>query len=171
MRLAGTAYGKIAATLNLENIPSPRIHWYQLVGQSTDGISQLWTDSMVKIILHNEIYAGNLRMNYTGTRSYKDHTSIRKSKSEWIWHVGTHEAIISANTWETVQEINTAAKRRSDGSEPPTIKLFSGKLVCADCKSKLAATTETQRRKNGTSKKYVFYCCWQYTRSVRTVCS
>lgn len=54
MRLAGAAYGKIAATLNLENIPSPRIHWYQLTGKSTDGISQLWTDSMVKIILHNE---------------------------------------------------------------------------------------------------------------------
>lgn len=171
MRLAGTAYGKIAATLNLENIPSPRIHWYQLVGQSTDGISQLWTDSMVKIILHNEVYVGNLRMNYTGTRSYKDHTSIRKSESEWIWHVGTHEAIISADTWEAVQEINAAAKRRSDGNEPPTLKLFSGKLVCADCKSKLAATTETQCRKNGTVKKYVSYCCWRYTRSGRTVCS
>lgn len=109
-------------------------------------------------------------MNYTGTRSYKDHTSIRKSESEWIWHVGTHEAIISADTWEAVQEINAAAKRRSDGNEPPTLKLFSGKLVCADCKSKLAATTETQRRKNGTVKKYVSYC-WRYTRSGRTVCS
>ncbi len=171
MRLAGTAYGKIAAALNLENIPSPRIHWYQLTGKSAEGISQLWTDSMVKIILYNEVYAGNLRMNYSGTRSYKDHTSIRKSESEWIRHEATHEAIISADVWEAVQEINAAAKRRSIGSEPPTPKLFSGKLVCADCKSKLAANTETQRRKNGTAKKYVSYSCWRYTRSGRTVCS
>lgn len=171
MRLGGTGYNKIAATLNLEGIPSPRMHWYQLNGKDTGGISQLWTDSMVKIILHNEVYIGNLRMNHTGTRSYKDHTSIRKPESEWVRCEATHETIISADTWRMVQEINSTAKRRSKGNEPPTPKLFSGILVCADCKSKLAANTETQRRKNGTAKKYVSYSCWRYTRSGRTVCS
>lgn len=171
MRLAGTAYAKIAAALNTEGIASPRLYWYQLAGKDVNGIPQLWTDSMVKIILRNEVYIGNLRMNHTGSRSYKDHTSIRKPESEWIRHEDVHEAIIPSDTWKKVQEINTAAKRRSEGSEPPTPKLFSGKLVCADCKSKLCACTETQHRKNGTKKKYVSYSCWKYTRSGRSVCT
>ena len=98
-------------------------------------------------------------------------TSIRKPESEWIRHESTHEAIIPADTWNKVQEINAAAKHRSDGNERPTLKLFSGKLVCADCKSKLCACTETQHRKNGTKKKYVSYSCWKYTRSGRSVCA
>lgn len=171
MRLAGTAYAGIAAALNTEGILSPRLYWYQRTGKNPVGIPQLWTDSMVKIILHNEVYIGNLRMNYTGTRSYKDHTSIRKPESEWIRHESAHEAIIPADTWDKVQEINAAVKRRSEGNEPPTRKLFSGKLVCADCKSTLCACTETQRRKNGAKKKYVSYSCWKYTRSGRSVCT
>lgn len=171
MRQAGTAYGKIAAALNADGIVSPRMYWYQQAGKDTTGIPQLWTDTMVKIILRNEVYIGNLLMNRTGSRSYKDPTFIRKPKDEWICRVGTHEAIISLDTWEAVQEVNAAAKQRSDGCVPPSLKLFSGKLVCADCHSKLCANTETQRRKNGTSKKYVSYSCWKYTRSGRTVCS
>lgn len=171
MRLAGTAYAKIAAALNTEGIASPRLYWYQLTGKDTSGIPQLWTDSMVKIILRNEVYIGNLRMNVTGTRSYKDHTCIRKAESEWIRHEDAHEAIIPSDIWEKVQEINATAKRRSKGSEPPTPKLFSGKLVCADCGSKLCAWTETQPRKNGTKKKYVSYSCWKYARSGQSVCT
>lgn len=171
MRLAGTAYAKIAAALNTQGIASPRLYWYQLTGKDTSNIPQLWTDSMVKIILRNEVYIGNLRMNITGTRSYKDNSSIRKPESEWICHKDTHEAIIPSDTWQKVQEINAAAKQRSEGSEPPTPKLFSGKLVCADCGSKLCAWTETQHRKNGTKKKYVSYSCWKYSRSGRSVCT
>ncbi len=170
MRVNGVSYAKIAATLNQEGITSPRKYWYQLTGKDGAGISQLWTDSMVKIILHNETYIGNLCLNRTGTRSYKDHTSVRKPESEWIRNEAAHEAIISLDTWETVQKINAAAKERA-GRTSPTLKLFTGKLVCEDCKSKLCACTETQPRKNGPAKKYVSYACWKYTRSGRYVCS
>ncbi len=57
------------------------------------------------------------------------------------------------------------------GSQPTTPKLFSGKLFCADCKGPLHADTETQRRKDGTSRRYVSYFCSTYGRSGRCVCS
>ena len=171
MRYAGTAYGKIAAVLNQEGIPSPRVYWCSTVGKTDCKAAQLWSYATVKIILNNELYKGILRMNYTGTRSYKSKTQIRKPESEWICHEALHEAIIEPALWDAVNSINKTASLRSVGSQAPTAKLFSGKLFCADCKNPLQAETETQHRKNGTSKKYVSYFCSTYGRSGRSVCS
>ena len=49
--------------------------------------------------------------------------------------------------------------------------MFTGKLVCADCKTPLCANAETQHRKNGTKKRYVSYFCGTYGKSGRSVCS
>ena len=171
MRLGGMAYGKIVATLNQEGIPSPRLYWYQMNGKDTDKVKQLWTYTMIKHILHNELYRGTLRMNHCGSRSYKDSTKIIKPKSEWILHEGLHDAIISVEVWEAVQVINETAKHHADGRVVPTPKLFSNKLVCVDCKCPLCATTETHRRKNGAVKRYVSYLCSTFTKSGRSVCS
>jgi len=77
------------------------------------------------------------------------------------------------DTWDAVQRINEAAKCRANQTNhvPPMRKLFVGKLVCADCKAKLSAQTETQPRKNGPAKRYVSYACWRYAQSGRCVCS
>ena len=171
MRLSGVAYGKITATLNLEGIPSPREYWRQTNGKDTRKPVHRWNYSMVKHILTNELYMGTLVMNYTGSRSYKDPTRIDKPESEWIRHYGLHEAIILPEDWAAVQEINNIASQRSVGRQAPTPKLFTGKLICADCKKNLHADTETHRRKNGTSKCYVSYFCSTYGRSGRSVCS
>ena len=79
-------------------------------------------------------------MNHTGTRSYKDHTQISKPETEWI----CHEAIILPEDWDAVQKINEAASLRSVGRQDPAAKLFTGKLICADCKAPMSANTETQ---------------------------
>ena len=154
MRLAGTAYGQIAAALNREGITSPRVYWSQINGKDGCKAAQLWTYATVKTILHNEVYKGTLVMNHTGTRSYKDHAQISKPETEWIRHEALHEAIVTAEEWEAVQKINEAASLHSVGRQEPTAKLFTGKLVCADCKTPLCANAETQHRKNGTKKRY-----------------
>ena len=171
MRRNGTAYGKIAAALNLEGIPAPRVYWNSTNGKKSCKGTQLWTYATVKDILNNERYRGILRMNYTGSRSYKDSTMIRKPESEWICHENLHEPIVSSALWNAVQAINRAASLHAVGKQAPTPKLFSGKLFCADCSRPLEATTETQHRKNGTSKRYVSYFCSTYGRSGRSVCS
>lgn len=171
MRHGGTAYGKIAAALNQEGILSPRVYWSSITGKKNCKAAQLWSYATVKDILNNELYKGILRMNYTGTRSYKDNTKIRKQENEWICHEALHEAIVSPELWDVVQSINRTASLRSVGNQVPTSKLFSGKLFCADCKGPLHATTETQHRKNGTSKRYVSYLCATYGRSGQSICS
>ena len=171
MRLEGTAYGQIAAALNREGITSPRVYWSQTNGKDSCKASQLWTYATIKAILRNEVYCGTVLMNRFGTRSYKDHTKINKAENEWIRHEAVHEAIVTMEEWNAVQEINAAVKRRFEGRQKPTPKLFSSKLVCADCKAPLTVETETHRRKNGTSKRYVSYFCSTYSKSGRSVCS
>ena len=177
MRRSGIAYAKIAAALNRESVPSPRFYWYQQSGKVECKATQLWAYATVKVILHNEVYIGNLIMNCSGHRSYKDKTSIRKPESEWIRVDDAHEAIIPRELWDAVQEINETAKHRTDGNRAPEEKLFTGKLICAGCGKQLNASTETKHAGSGsrghylTDKHYVTYHCGLHIRSGRSVCS
>ena len=171
LRRAGMAYGKIAAVLNSEGILSPRWYWAKRYGNGSCKYANLWMYATVKNVLTNEVYTGNLIQNQTGSRSYKDDTMIYKPESEWIRHEALHEAIISPEVWNEVQAINRERTRLSADNAPPKAFLFTGKLVCADCKAPLQGNRETQRRKNGTSKKYVSYFCSRYTASGYGACS
>ena len=171
LRRGGMAYGKIAAVLNSEGILSPRWYWAKRYGNGSCKYANLWMYATVKNVLTNEVYTGNLIQNQTGSRSYKDDTMIYKPESEWIRHEALHEAIISPEVWNEVQAINRERTRLSADNAPPKPFLFTGKLVCADCKAPLQGNRETQRRKNGTSKKYVSYFCSRYTASGYGACS
>ncbi len=171
LRRAGMAYGKIAAVLNSEGILSPRWYWAKLYGNGSCKYANLWMYATVKNILTNEVYTGNLIQNQTGSRSYKDDTMIYKPESEWIRHEALHEAIISPEVWNEVQAINRERTLLSADNAPPKPFLFTGKLICTDCKAPLQGNRETQRRKNGTSKKYVSYFCSRYTASGYGACS
>ena len=171
MRASGMSYGKITAMLNQEKIPSPRYYWNQQNGKDGREVSPLWSYATVKHLLQNDVYLGNLRMNHTGTRSYKDSTQISKPESEWIRINNAHEPVITRETWDAVQKINQATHNEYEGRRKPTSKLFSGKLVCADCKAPMVANTETKRKGYSSVKRYVSYHCSRYTRSGRSVCS
>ena len=73
------------------------------------------------------------------------------SNGNWHSHIGRSPSLfVNAATWGL---------------------LFTGKLVCADCGHPLIATRETQRRKNGTSKRYVSYICSHFATTGHSACS
>ena len=131
----------------------------------------VWKDTVVKKMLRNEVYCGTLLMNHSGTRSYKDKTRINKPESEWIRHEAEHEAIVSPETWRAVQDINREVRLRYLDRRTPTEKLFTGKLVCADCKHRLISGIETKRRKNGSVKRYVSYHCGLHGSTGGSLCT
>lgn len=171
LRRTGMAYGKIAGILNGEGILSPRWYWAVKCGSGSCKYAKLWMYATVRNVLTNEVYTGTLVQNQTGSRSYKDSTMICKPESEWIRHEEAHEAIISPEIWAAVQEVNREKALISANNAPPKPFLFTGKLICADCKAPLQGNRETRRRKNGTSKKYVSYFCSRYTASGYGACS
>ncbi len=171
MRLSGMAYARIVAALNQEGIPSPRFYWYQSAGKDTSKVNRLWMTAIVKLILHNELYCGTLRMNYTGTRSYKDRTMTAKPESEWIRHEGLHEAIVPLEVWNAVQKINEETRQRFEHRQAPQQKLFSGKLVCADCKCSLASIMSKHQLKSGCVHRYISYVCSTHMQTGQSTCS
>ena len=172
MRCSGMAYGKIAAALNKKGVLSPRWHWELHYGKKGScKYSKLWTYATVKNILNDAVYLGTVTQNRTGSRSYKDNTMIQKPETEWICHKDAHEAIIGRELWEAVQEKNRAVKQQAANHADPLPALFTGKLICADCGHPLVATRETQRRKNGTSKRYVSYICSHFATTGHSACS
>ena len=171
LRRTGMAYGKIAGVLNSEGILSPRWYWAKRYGNGSCKYANLWMYATVRNVLTNEVYTGTLVQNQTGSRSYKDSTMICKPESEWIWHEEAHEAIISQEAWAAVQEVNREKALISANNAPPKPFLFTGKLICADCKAPLQGNRETRHRKNGTSKRYVSYFCSRYTSSGHGACS
>ena len=171
MRRKGMAYGKIAATLNSEGILSPRWYWAKRYGNGSCKCANLWMYTTVKNVLTNEVYTGSLVQNQTGSRSYKDGTMIYKPESEWIRHEASHEAIISPEIWAAVQAINRKKALISADNAPPKPFLFTGKLMCADCKAPLQGNRETRRSKNGMSKQYVSYFCSRYSGSGGSTCT
>ena len=171
LRASGVSTSKIAAVLNNDGILPPLAYWYQQNGKERRRGSLFWTSIVVTGILRNETYRGNLIMNYAGSRSYKDNTQIRKPPSEWIRCEGTHEAIITQEVWNAVQEVNAAATRRFAGRSAPTHRLFSGKLVCAGCGGALVASAERRRFPNGSVREYISYHCGRHGTSGGSVCS
>lgn len=96
---------------------------------------------------------------------------VAKPEAEWIRHEGLHEAIVSPEVWNTVQKLNDETRRRFENRQPPCPKLFSGKLVCADCKSSLATITSKHRLRNGCEHSYISYVCSTHMQSGQTSCS
>lgn len=84
--------------------------------------------------------------------NYKVNKTVAKPQEEWVRVEGTHEAIISSEDFEIVQnllKVDTKAKAGSSCSH-----LFSGLLFCGDCKEPM---TRRVNRYKDISKVY-FIC-------------
>ena len=170
-RLSGKAYVKITAALNRNGILSPGAYRKEIAGKTDAKSKSLWLECTVRLILSNEVYTGTIVSNRTTTRSYKDRTRIVNPASAWIRHEAAHEAIISLEDWKAVQELNEASKSRFSCTHKPVKKLFSSKLICADCKTSMVAYADTCRQNKDSEKRYISYRCGRFLRSGRSVCS
>lgn len=93
----GVWYSKIRAKLNKIGIPSPT--------------GTLWNDGQIADMLHNVMYKGDLLLQ----KSYKDENrqTCRNEGQVQSWYVhDDHEAIISSEQWERVQQILAARSAR-----------------------------------------------------------
>jgi DNA invertase Pin-like site-specific DNA recombinase len=171
LRAGGVSAREIMIRLNNDGITPPQEYYYQTKNRKnprrTNG---LWADSVVKSILRNEAYIGNMVQGKVGTVSYKNSKLVRKERDEWIRAENTHEAIISRELWDRVQallEKNQVTRRNKDGGT----HLFSSVLYCADCGFKLRGQVERKDRVNGGEYRRNYYTCGNYARSGKAACT
>ena len=90
-----------------------------------------WSAVAVKRILTNELYTGMMVQGKNEKVSHKVKRSVEKPKEEWVRVPDTHEAVVSAEDFETVQKLLAVDTRASAGKVG--CHMFTGLLFCGDC--------------------------------------
>ena len=104
-----------------------------------------WYSSTLYGILTNPHYVGDTVLGRSMQAIYKGIKSHNvKDKDEWIVFPNTHEAIISREDFQKVQNIIQAASearqtsmQRTEEIRATLVNLFEDKIVCADCGKKM----------------------------------
>lgn len=155
-KIEGIAISAIAEKLNRLGILSPK-EYKKFVGLPYQGgfsgaVKSQWSSSTVKRILTNETYLGHLVQGKTEKINYKLRKCVEKPREEWIKAENTHEAIISKDNFQIVQNL-----LKVDGRVSPTSAkngFFTGILFCGDCGEQMIR--RINRYKN---TQRVYYIC------------
>lgn len=160
----GKSGRQIADELNAAQVLTPSNYKRQSSGKEIDE-TKVWSSSVVLQLINNEVYYGRLVYHKREKLSYKLKYRRVTDKSEWIVVENTHPRIINEFTELLIkkkqeEKVNTRNRLNKQGKKIPV--LFSGLLYCADCGSKMAATTKREKR---------CYRCSKYNISGSSACS
>ncbi len=162
-KIAGMSMMAIAKKLNATGILSPMEYKRSLGMKYHSGFggssTAKWAAVSVKRILVNPVYLGTMVQGKQEKINYKVKNRIDKPREEWICVENTHEAIVSDVAFLTVQDLLKYDGRASNQTD--TANLFSGILVCADCKAPMVKRLNSYK---GTKK--VFYICQTKNKSM-----
>lgn len=153
--LQGNGLTKIAKILTDEEIPVPGISRDIGTTRKT-GLYYCWKQTTISRILKNIVYTGNLEQFKRKKVNYKSKKRVTVPKEERVICPNTHEAIISKEEFEKVQEIINGNKSFSNSSKHDY--LFKGFLYCADCGAKLYLSYSNYAYKKYGEYRYTTIC-------------
>lgn len=160
--LDGQGVSYIAKHLANNKISAPCIH----MGRSVKGRSILrempyyWTTSTVGNILSQQEYCGDTVNFKMHRQSYKSKKIIKNNKEDYMIFKDTHEAIISRDDFEKVQEMRAQNKKVPSTSLSNQSKPFAGLIYCYDCKSRMYSFTRPPKNN--------IYICSKYRHAVHS---
>ena len=118
---------------------------------------KFWSESMIVRILANEVYTGNMVQGRTKRSLYNSIPLRRVDKKDWIIVENTHEAIVSKEDFNAVQEMmaqyNRKPKARKTNKKENILK---GLVVCGDCGYRMVRGDYKDREKG--IPNYYFIC-------------
>lgn len=169
-KIEGWSMPMILDELDRLGAPNTELRKRQNGTRTGDGCSCMgWHKSTVYGILTNPHYVGDTVLGRSMVAIYKGIKSHNvKDKDEWIVFPNTHEAIISREDFQKVQDIMNAASearqtkmQKSEEIRATLINLFDGKIFCADCGKRMYFhRKKVDKRKDGGW--YAFYECSTY---------
>lgn len=93
-----------------------------------------WAQKTIADLLEKLEYIGHTVNFRTRTKSHKCRKKIENSKEDWAIFENTHEAIISKEDFDLVQELRKNKRKLQHQEE---VNPFSGMVYCADCGKKM----------------------------------
>lgn len=147
MYLEGYSINGIAKKLNDEGILTPSEYKRKVQGLNyTNALEKVgvkgWGYPSVHTILKNRVYTGAMVQHKSEKISYKVKKYRYIPEEEQYIVEGMHDAIISKDTFQLVQEL-TKKRKKTPGfhSEGEKVNAYAGILVCGDCGYNLQRVT------------------------------
>ena len=133
MTLELKSKNEIVDELNKEGIYPPSKYKAEVIKVTSEStkVSSKWTTEMIRQILNNEVYIGNMVQGKVIKPRRKSNKRVKTKKEDWIIVENTHEPIISKDDFETVQRILNYSPLMLK-----TDDLLLRYLKCPDCGSK-----------------------------------
>ena len=166
-KIEGWSIPMILDELDRLGAPNTELRKRQNGTRTGDGCScKGWYSSTLYGILTNPHYVGDTVLGRSMKAIYKGLPKQNvKDKDEWIVFPNTHEAIISREDFQKVQDIMNAASetrqtkmQKSEEIRATLINLFDGKIVCADCGKRMYFHRK-RIDKDKRGRWYAFYEC------------
>ena len=166
-KIEGWSIPTILDELDRLGAPNTELRKRQNGTRTGDGCScKGWYSSTLYGILTNPHYVGDTVLGRSMKAIYKGLPKQNvKDKDEWIVFPNTHEAIISREVFQKVQDIMNAASetrqtkmQKSEEIRATLINLFDGKIVCADCGKRMYFHRK-RIDKDKRGRWYAFYEC------------
>jgi len=134
MRLQGTSVNDIARILRQRRVLTPSayaVHKGTCKRKTSVHGEYFWDHPIVRSILGNRAYLGDVVNFRTYSRSYKLKQRLDNPEEKWDIHEGVHDPVIDRASWEAVQGTFGGTKFR----KPKDVErnMFSGLLICSDC--------------------------------------
>jgi DNA invertase Pin-like site-specific DNA recombinase len=190
----GKGYKSLADTLNKQNIPTPRGPQWSYI------YSGKWTDTTIRYMLLNPIYAGDMVWNRrTDGRFHRisqgqavDRENIHgarlvpNSKDDWIIVRDAHPALISRRLFEQAKQRRKSHPKSLEQQQRVTKFnahgktwngqrsrfILSGLMKCSLCGCRYQGVTRNKGKKrlDGTRVKTLYYGCGGYITKGTKVC-
>lgn len=164
MKLAGVPTNQIAKTMNDEGIPSPgKLRYLRGMTKGQRYATSHWTPQLIKQILKNPTYCGDLVFGRMPTALYlgKPNYSYEPDESKWRVLPDMHQPLIDRESFEKVKQMENAGKQKFTQKMQETAErraanppLILGLVYCGDCGSPM----RYHRHKNSTKPTGSYYC-------------
>ena len=156
MKLHGMSQDGIARRVNEMGILPPAEYKASIGSSYQTGFKAKekseWTSVMVRRILTNEVYIGNLVQGKRTTPNHKVKKTVLKEECDWVRIEKNHEPVIGDREFETVQRLLSMDTRTAP--EHDRVYPLSGLAVCGDCGMPMVRKTSTVG-----GKIYAYYVC------------
>ena len=175
LALNGWGCMRIAKQLMEDKIPITRVK-----GNTECDVNYYsWGSARISHILRNPFYKGAHLVCRTHQKGIRSNTYDIIPREEWEVLEGCHEAIVSPEDWEKVQELIDRRPPIMEGNACPFYNLFHGIIYCATCGKSMQVRYEKvgrtgKNRFTGEEREPIdkaYYICQTYNRLGKDACT
>lgn len=133
-----------------------------------------WYTTSVKKILDSPVYCGKLRYGYYKIKDTADGKTKREYSDNPTIVDGKHEAIISEELWNKVQEKRAKVKKpkgRTDSTLETVNNVFNRIAKCPQCGGNMVSASSSYKTVGGKQRIYYQYICGYWNNHKKGKCS